>query len=192
MSHGLPRHARPNFTVPCRGVALVVVLLLITVLACLTVTGLVTAVLELRMAANLQSGQHAFEAAEFGIERALLASPLSLVATYASPEIVPAGGGMLRVPGTSDDWYAYCVYRETSAAATPAHADGWPLRAYHFVVVATGRSAGGAIDTHVQGFFVLGPDPSPDTLAPPACTPGCADPSVYAPHRTYWRQEGVE
>jgi hypothetical protein len=66
------------------------------------------------------------------------------------------------------------------------------LRAYHFVVEATGMSSRGATDSHVQGFYVLGPETPPATLTPPACAPDCSDPSIYAPVRTFWLQRDAE
>lgn len=169
-----------------RGVALAITLLLLVVLTLLGTTGLVEAVLELRMADNAQYQQRAFEAAEFGIEQAMHSPGLTTSFSYASPKVVPDTGAAPGVPGSSPDSYSYRLYYDTSMGA----ADG--LQAYHFVVEATGTSARGATDTHVQGFYVLGPEATPASLTPPACAPACVDPAAYEPRRTFWLQKNAD
>ena len=175
-----------------RGVVLVVTLLLVMVVALLGTSGLVSSVLELSMAANAQYQARAFAAAEYAIEQAIHTPGLATSITYASPLVLPVSGAAPTVPGSSPDTYGYRVYFDTvTIPATGGEApDG--LRAYHFVVEATGRSARGATDSQVQGFYVLGPEIPPATLTPPACAPDCGDPSIYAPVRTFWLQRNVE
>lgn len=178
-----------------RGVALVVGMLLLLVLTILGTTGMATAVLELRMAANAQYHARAFQAAEFGIQQAVHVSGLATTITPASPRVEPAAGALLRVPGFPQDSYSYRLYYDTSTPPPPL-AGGKTLdpglRAYHFVVEATGRSERGATETHVQGFYVIAGDPPPAALTPPACAPGCSDPGLYEPHRTFWMQVNAE
>lgn len=177
-----------------RGVALVVALLLLLVMTLLAVTGLATATLELTMAANAEYQQRAFAAAEFAIEQAISLEGIGTTYTYALPKTVPVSGSPPGVPGSPSDTYSYRLYFDRTT-------DPWPatgvettagLKAYHFIIEATGRSARGATDTHVQGFYVLGPDPAPAALTPPVCGPGCSDPSAYGPKRTYWLQQNAD
>lgn len=174
------------------GVALAITLILIMVLTLLGTTGLVTSVLELRMAANAQYQARAFAAAEFAIEQAIHTTGLAMSISYSSPLVVPASGAAPTVPGSSPDTYSYQVYFDTVTTPVSGGEAVEGLRAYHFVVEATGTSARGAADTHVQGFYVLGPEIPPPTLTPPACTPDCSDPSIYAPVRTFWLQRNAE
>jgi hypothetical protein len=171
---------------------LVIALLLLTLLALLGTSGIVTSVLELTMAANGQQQARAFEAAEFAIEQAMHSPGLTTAFTYASPLVVPPSGSAVPVPGLSPDAYSYRLYYDTSTVPSGDRGADAGLMAYHFVIEATGISARGAADTHVQGFYVLGPDVPPDTLTPPACTPGCSDPAIYQPRRTFWVQKGAE
>ena len=80
------------------GIVLAIALLLLVVLTLLGTTGLVTAALELRMAANAQYQARAFEAAEFGIEQAMHSPGLATSITYANPTVVPASGARPRSP----------------------------------------------------------------------------------------------
>jgi Tfp pilus assembly protein PilX len=174
------------------GIVLVVALLLLMVLTLLGTTGLVTAVLELRMAANVQYQARAFEAAEFGIEQAMHSPGLATSIGYASPVVVPASGAAPTVPGSPPDAYTYRLYYDASTDPPLDTGSNAGLKAYHFVVEATGTSARGATDTHVQGFYVLGPEVPPAVLTPPACAPGCSDPASHEPRRTFWLQTGAE
>jgi type IV pilus assembly protein PilX len=175
-----------------RGVVLAITLILVMVLTMLGTSGLVTSVLELRMAANAQRQARAFAAAEFAIEQAIHTPGLATSLSYASPLVVPASGAAPTVPGSSPDTYSYQVYFDTVTGAAPGREAVEGLRAYHFVVEATGTSSRGASDTHVQGFYVLGPENPPATLTPPACAPDCSDPAVYLPVRTFWLQRNAE
>jgi Tfp pilus assembly protein PilX len=175
-----------------RGVALVIALLLLMVLALLGTSGLVTAALELRMAANAQYQARAFEAAEFAIEQAMHAPGLATTLSYSNPLVMPASGAAPTVPGSPPDTYTYRLYFDTVTTPAVGGAVVEGLSAYHFVVEATGTSARGAADTHVQGFYVLGPEIAPAALTPPACAPDCAEAAIYQPVRTFWLQRNAE
>ena len=178
-----------------RGVVLVVAMLLLLVLTILGTTSLASAVLELRMAANARFQARAFDAAEYGIQQAVHATGLATTITLASPRLEPAAGAHPRVPGLPQDSYSYRLYYDTSTSPPPLAGGTVPgpgLRAYHFVVEATGRSERGATETHVQGFYVIASDPPPVSLTPPACAPGCSGAGLYEPHRTFWMQVNAE
>ena len=181
-----------------RGAVLVMGILLLLTLTILAVSGLATAVLELKMAGNVQFQERAFQAAEYGIEQALASPNLGTAYTYTSPMVVPASGSPPAVPGSPPDTYAYRMYYDAALGGTPLPGStgaGTGLEAYHFVIEATGWSARGASDTHVQGFYLVGPAGSPDSLRPRACPAGpgkCTSQSGYDPRRTYWLQVGAE
>jgi type IV pilus assembly protein PilX len=175
-----------------RGVVLAITLLLLMVLTLLGSSGLVASVLELRMAANAQYQARAFAAAEFAIEQAIHTTGLATSLSYASPLLVPDSGAAPTVPGSSPDAYSYRVYFDTVTSPASGGEATEGLRAYHFVVEATGTSARGATDSQVQGFYVLGPENPPAMLTPPGCAPDCSDPSIYAPVRTFWLQRDAE
>ncbi len=175
-----------------RGVVLAITLILVMVLSLLGTAGLVTSVLELRMAANAQYQARAFAAAEFAIEQAIHTPGLATSISYVSPLVVPASGAAPAVPGSPPDSYSYQVYFDTATDPVSGGEAVEGLRAYHFVVEATGMSSRGATDSHVQGFYVLGPETPPATITPPACAPDCSDPSIYAPVRTFWLQRDAE
>ncbi|NJD32769.1 MAG: hypothetical protein FIB04_12895 [Gammaproteobacteria bacterium] len=181
------------------GTALVICMLLLLVLSLVGIAGLVTATLELRMAANAQYRERAFQAAEYAIEQAMSATDLGTAQTVLSPKRVPASGPPPAVPGSSTDTYSYRLYYDTAAGPTPipgGHAgQGTNLMAYHFIVEAAGFSAKGASDTHVQGFYLLGPaDPSAITtrLDCPTAADDCRGFSSPERHRTYWLQTNAE
>mgnify|MGYP003526972516 CR=1 FL=1 len=80
---------------PERGAVLVMGILLLLTLTILAVSGLAAAVLELRMAGNVQYQERAFQAAEYAIEQALASPDLGTNYTYSSPKVVPASGAAL-------------------------------------------------------------------------------------------------
>jgi type IV pilus assembly protein PilX len=181
-----------------RGAALVMGILLLLTLTILAVSGLATAVLELRMAGNMQYQERAFQAAEYAIEQALGAPDLGTTYTYSSPKVVPASGSPPAVPGSPPDTYSYRMYYDAVLGGTPLPGGGSTstgLDAYHFVIEATGNSARGASTTHVQGFYLVGPAGSPASVRPRPCPAGpgnCASLSGHDPRRTYWLQVGAE
>jgi hypothetical protein len=171
-------------------------ILLLLALTVLGLAGLATAVLELRMAGNTQFQERAFQAAEYAIEQALASPDLGTAYTYSSPKVVPVSGSPSALPGSPSDTYAYRLYYDAALGGTPLPGGaGIGLEAYHFVIEATGKSARGASDTHVQGFYLVGPAGSPASVRPRACPAGpgnCASQSGYDPRRTFWLQVGAE
>ena len=189
------RTARPRrFVAPPspaqeRGTVLVIGLLLLVVLNMLGASAMVMATLELRMAANFQHQERAFQAAEFGIEEALRAPDLSTAYTLSRPRLGPGSGADAVVPGTTTDTYRYRLYYDTSAGSS-AVPDGAALgpgvAALHFIAEATGRSSRGAEDVHTQGFYVLVPESCASGGA------GCPSLASYAPVRSGWAQKDAE
>jgi hypothetical protein len=69
------------------------------------------------------------------------------------------------------------------------------IEAYHFVIEATGASARGATDTHVQGFYLLVPADPAATVDADACpdrSGDCGSLADFEPRRTYWLQKSAE
>jgi type IV pilus assembly protein PilX len=138
-----------------RGVALVISLLLLLVLAILAVAGLRTATADLTMAGNQQYQDHAFQAAELGVEQALN-SALCTQCTYSTPVVVAA----TQVAGSQIDKFNYSFYYAGSSSVPVGNSldpDSGNGTAYNYVVESTGTSARGARDVHVQGFTYIGP-----------------------------------
>ncbi len=142
-----------------RGAVLVTALLLLLVLTVLGVAGLVTAMLELRMAGNVQHQERAFAAAEHAIEQALLAAELDTSSSIAAP-VKPDCRDACTTPVTEDP-FDYSLYYDSGATGSPApdggHSLGAGLQAHHFIVDAAGGSGPGARSEHTQGFYILGP-----------------------------------
>ena len=132
-----------------KGAALVVSLILLLVLTLLGVSGLSTATLELTMAGNTQFQENAFQAAETGIERALVAPGMNT----GIPLVFPEAAAFPADPNTTIAWNNAF---QTLGLPPP----GFSLddfSSYHFQITSTGRGTRNATSTHVQGFFIVGP-----------------------------------
>jgi len=142
-----------------RGVALVIVLLLLLAMTVLAVGGIATATIELQSAGNVQLQERAFEAAEHGIARALETPGPSTADTRTQPAR-PACSANCTVPVTGDA-YDYVAYHDNGAGGAPladgGHSIGTGIESHHFIIESTGASARGARSEHLQGFAVLGP-----------------------------------
>ena len=177
-----------------RGFALATSLLLLTVFAILAIAGFTAALVEQRIAVNVELRERSFQAAEYGIGQALLAPDLATTATLAAPRTVPATGGSVPVPGAPTDSYAYRLYFAGSTpSGLPATDPAALLEAFHFVIEGTGFSARGARSTLVQGFKVL--RPAGWTGGPATCAPddvSCAALPYPPPSRTSWIEAEAE
>jgi hypothetical protein len=133
-----------------RGAALVVGLVLMLVLTVLGVSGMNTATLELVMANNTQSQQLAFQRAETGIDLAIGNG------SYPTAAAVPFASA-----GNESRSVMRCV--TTTPVPDIAFSMGAPsgsAQAYHFDVVSVGTGPRGAVSTHNQSFYVVGPGAS--------------------------------
>jgi len=177
-----------------RGFALATCLLLLTVFAILAVAGFTAALVQHRIAANVELRERSFQAAEYGIEQALQAPDLATSATLVAPRTVPATGGTVPVPDAAVDSYSYRLYFAGSTpSGLPATDPAALLEAFHFVIEATGFSARGARSTLVQNFKVV--RPAGWTGGPATCAPddgSCADLHHHPPSRTSWREAEAE
>ena len=167
------------------GVALAIVLVLLAAIALAGTTGLATATLERRMAVNAAEQQRAFDAAEYAIARALASPDLSSDWRIDRPRVEASSRG-----ADEGEWSYRLWYDIETDPYAPADREAG-LRAHHFVVEAVGRAGRGAVETHLQGFYVLTPAPAPVPLTPPRCAQDCA-PGLFGPHRTWWLQQGAE
>lgn len=179
-----------------RGIALVTCLLLLTVFTILSVAGFTTALIEQRIAANLDQRERAFQAAEYGIEQAIHSPDLDTSLTPGEPRTVPANGVPAPLPDSTADGYTYRLYLAAiTPSGLPAHDPASLLAAFHFVIEASGYSTRGAADTHVQSFKVLRPAAWTGGPAFAGCAPADADcvpmPSPE-PLRTSWVQLEAE
>jgi type IV pilus assembly protein PilX len=131
-----------------KGAALIIGLLLLTVLTLLAITGMNTASTELTMAGNEQFRQNAFEAAETGIEQALVVLPT--LAQTAVPVVV----GATNVPNSTTDQYSTRTTYMGEDANIPNFSIG-KFTGYHYEIVSQGTSARNAQSTHTQGAYVI-------------------------------------
>ncbi len=149
-----------------QGAALVVGMLLLLVLTLLAISGMNTASLELVMAGNTQYQQNAFQAAETGIEQALLNDDFN-------PAVAEETAAPTLVSGTSTDHFATATRRQLDGKAQPAMwGASWDSFAtYHFEIQSQGTSARNAVATNFQGVAVISPaDATVLPLGPPAST----------------------
>jgi hypothetical protein len=164
-----------------RGAALVVGLLLLLVLTILAISGMNTASLELMMAGNTQYQQNAFQAAETGIERALVLgsfNPAGGTERFPAPSSDPdVPDSAEPIPNTDGrDSFVAVITPALSGAPQPAlWGSTWnSFSTFHFEIQSTGRSARNAIAVNNQGVAVVAPaDPTVMPLDPlnPGLTP---------------------
>ena len=145
--------------VPCRqrGAALVVGLLLLLVLTILAISGMTTATLELQMAGSTQHKEHAFQAAETGIEQALGQATFDTAnALVLTDQPVDTTGGT-----ANEDTYDARMEFDKDTGTTIVPGGGFSMgtgfQAYHFNVESTGSSERGAEATHTQSVYIIGP-----------------------------------
>ena len=148
-----------------RGAALVVGMLLLLVLTLLAISGMNTASLELAMAGNMQYHENAFQAAETGVEQALV---LGMFDPGDPPQRLPATDGATTPIGSTGDSFFATITPQLDGAAQPAlWGDSWDsFSSYHFEVQSNGQSARNAVATTVQGIAVIAPHDSTVTPGP--------------------------
>ena len=132
-----------------RGVALVIVLVLLAILTMLVVASAGTATAELAMAGNEQYREHASDAASTGIEQALAILP-------ATPTGIAIGAGPTAVPGSSMDSYTTSTRFVGEERGLP-QSSAEKLIGYHYVIESSGVSLRGAVDEQTQGVMVVAP-----------------------------------
>jgi hypothetical protein len=127
-------------------------LLVLTVLA---VSGMSTASLDLMMAGNTQYAQNAFQAAESGIEQALVANDFNPDPTLdpETEEDVPLGVGSYTVTTTPQ------LDGKDQPPLPSSGSSGAKYVTYHFEIDSTGMSKRGATARNVQAVAVLSPPP---------------------------------
>jgi type IV pilus assembly protein PilX len=155
------------------GAALAIGLILLLVLTLLAVSGMTTASQELWMSGNDRYYEHAFQAAEAGVEQALRSSGDGTVTVGRYDETDPLDPVPVRGSGRAvrecpepptaqaDARCEYFVRSERNGGVTPipgGYSLGSELEAHHFVIDSFGTSSRGAVAEHQQGYYVVGPD----------------------------------
>lgn len=141
-----------------RGAALVVGMLLLLVLTLLAISGMNTASLELAMAGNMQYHENAFQAAEAGVEQALVLGNFN--PGEPAQRLPETDGETTPIPDTDDrDSFFATITPQLGGAAQPAiWGASWDSFAtFHFEVQSNGASARNAVATTVQGVAVIAP-----------------------------------
>jgi hypothetical protein len=141
-----------------RGVALFVGLILLLVITVLAVAAMTMATSDLRMAANRQFRENAFQASTRGLELAMVTPNLPTTGQTVTVASTP-------VPGSDTDSFEYTVSFDPETGVTNVPAGGYSLgtgsgfSAFHFEAEATGTSARGSEVVQEQGFYIIGPAP---------------------------------
>jgi len=173
------RHFRQSHLGRARqsGAALVIGLILLLVITVFAISGMATAALELLMAGNEQYQERAFQAADAGVERAMISGVYNTtvdVGNYdkTGDEPVPVRGTGVQdcvqeldadgnPAGDSSDCYEYFMRFDEESGTTAVPGGGYSLgtgfEAYHFIVDSYGASGRGAASDHTQSFYIVGP-----------------------------------
>jgi PilX N-terminal len=131
-----------------RGVALVIVLILLAILTMLAIAGASTATAELVMAGNEQYREHAADAASAGIEQAIA-------------RLGPASGPETFTRVTNG-YTAVAHYLGDESSLPQWSAEKFIGR--HYAIDSTGRSLRGAVDAQTQGVLIVVPTAGTDTF----------------------------
>lgn len=140
------------------GVALFVGLILLLVITVLAVAAMTMATADLRMAANRQFRENAFQASTRAVELAMITPNLPTTGVDVTVTETP-------LPGSDTDTYEYRISFDPETGVTNVPSGGYSLgtatgfSAFHFEVTATGRSARDAEVVQEQGFYIIGPAP---------------------------------
>lgn len=141
-----------------RGVALFVGLILLLVITVLAVAAMTMATSDLRMAANRQFRENAFQAASRGVQQAMVTPNLPTTGQTVTVASTP-------VPGSNTDTFEYTVSFDPETGVTNVPAGGYSLgtgsgfSAFHFEAEATGTSVRDSEVVQEQGFYIIGPAP---------------------------------
>jgi len=153
-----------------QGAALVVGMVLLLVLTLLAISGMNTATLELQMAGNAQYSQNAFQIAETGIERVMLAGNYNTAQDFVldsssgsdpDEDADDEGDEGDASDAPIDSFQAVMSHNQDNGTSDIPDGGfsmgvGTGFKAYHFDVTSTGASARGARSTHVQSFYIKG------------------------------------
>ena len=150
-----------------QGSALFVSLVFLMILTILGVSSMGTARLELKMAANSQFANQAFQASESGIEATLRETDIYATAdtdgvdhAYCFNQV---DGGPFICDGTNyaERVQTNTLYETTGHVPIGGYSLGLnsntSVKAHHFRILSLGEAPAGAQDTHVQGIFIVGP-----------------------------------
>ena len=145
------------------GVALIVVLVLLTAVTVVTASAMNTATLQIVMAGNVTSYDLAFQAASTGIDLAIARGDFSVELPGALP--------LTRLDDSGAAAEAVIAFSESTpvpGAAFSLGEDAFELQAFHFEIMAVGTGPRNAVSTQHQGFYVVGPaDPADPEATPP-------------------------
>jgi len=140
-----------------RGVALVIVLVLLAILTMLVMASAGTATAELVMAGNEQYREHASDAAAAGIEQAMV----RLRSTSGEPTSASITAGPVTTPGSATDSYTTTTRYIGDETSLPQSSAG-KLIGYHYVIQSVGNAPRGAVDEQTQGVLIIAPTAGAD------------------------------
>ncbi|MFO1469004.1 MAG: pilus assembly PilX N-terminal domain-containing protein [Steroidobacteraceae bacterium] len=135
-----------------RGAALVIGLILLLVLTVLAISGVNSASLEFFMAGNEQYRQNAFQAAETGIERAMVNGQFVVAGAATAIETINGNN-------SPTDAYTAVISKPLGNQPQPAlWGNSWnSFSSYHFDVTSTGTAVRSSRAVNVQGVASIAP-----------------------------------
>jgi Tfp pilus assembly protein PilX len=139
-----------------RGAALVIGLILLLVLTVLAISGVNSASLEFFMAGNEQFRQNAFQAAETGIERALVNGQFVVAGAATATETINGNN-------TPSDSFTATISKPLGNQPQPAlWGNSWnAFSSYHFQIDSVGLAVRSARAANTQGVVSIAPfDPA--------------------------------
>ena len=135
-----------------RGAALVIGLILLLVLTVLAISGVNSASLEFFMVGNEQFRQNAFQAAETGIERAMVNGHFVVAGAPTDTETITGNN-------TAADAHSALIRKPLGNQPQPAlWGNSWnAFSSYHFQIESTGQAVRSAQALNVQGVASIAP-----------------------------------
>lgn len=152
-----------------RGSALIVSLVFLIILTILGVSTMNTSRLELRMAANQQAANQAFQASASGIESTLIETNIFNTSLECEPDdsvgvdhtfYYNQKAGASFSDGTNtflDRALSRTCFEVQGAVPAGGFSLGSKVSAFHFRILSTAQSVGGSESQQVQGFYKVGP-----------------------------------
>lgn len=157
------RHSRLESGKRQGGAVLVIALVLLLALTVLGVSTMSTARMEMRMAANDQFFENAFQLAETGLDTdiadlnaGVIVPPAATVANNCSPAQAPVA--VADLGGTYQT--TICFIGDVPDITGSSGSSMGKIRAYHFQNDSQGLSQSSASSLHRMGMRILGPDGS--------------------------------
>lgn len=145
------------------GAALVVSLVILLILSVIGISALMGTALESKMAGNVQEMNRAFQAAETGIDNAIVVDGVQESGTLSGSVSLSSGDDPSRVLATVSYGSTFCCFAKPPRKTTIIFGDK-AGRSARFETASTGRAGIGAKTKLTQGWYKMAPNPSGSIL----------------------------